>query len=125
MHTYPELGVGIGNIFYGSEGYMTLDSYTGYKTFLANGEPGPTRYEDTSHIDNFLDAVRTRNPYLINAPVQEGHLSSAMCHLANISYRLGRSLDFDPETERCIGDEEANAMLTRNYREPYVVTEEV
>jgi predicted dehydrogenase len=125
MHTYPELGVGIGNIFYGSEGYMTLDSYTGYKTFLANGEPGPTRYEDTSHIDNFIEAVRTRNPGFINAPVEEGHLSSAMCHLANISYRLGRSLDFDPQTERCIGDEEANAMLTRHYRHPYVVPEEV
>jgi len=124
-HTHPELGVGIGNIFFGSEGYMILDSYIGYKTFLNGGDPGPSRYEDKSHIDNFIEAVRTRNQETVTAPPEEGHPSAAMCHLANISYRLGRSLDFDPETERCIGDDEANAMLTRDYRAPFVVPEKV
>ncbi|MHC4568540.1 MAG: hypothetical protein ACYTE3_22610 [Planctomycetota bacterium] len=42
-------------------------------------------------------------------------------HLANISYRLGRSLDFDPVEQRFVNDDEANAMLTRKYRKPFVV----
>ena len=53
--------------------------------------------------------------------VEEGHYSSALCHLANVSYRLGRSLDFDPVQGRFPGDPEANAMLTRIYRRPFVV----
>ncbi|MCA9412658.1 MAG: Gfo/Idh/MocA family oxidoreductase [Candidatus Omnitrophica bacterium] len=121
MHTYPELGVTIGNIFFGSEGYMILDSYTGYKTFLKNGEEGPSRYEDKSHVDNFIEAVRARKPEMVNAPPEEGHISASMCHLANISYRLGRSVEFDPDTERCKRDDEANAMLKPNYREPYTI----
>jgi hypothetical protein len=62
---------------------------------------------------------------MLNAPVQEGHLSAALSHLGLISSRLGRSLDFDPEKELFVGDEEANALLTRQYREPFVVPEEV
>ncbi len=120
INTYPELGVGVGNIFFGSEGYMILDGYTGYKVFRNDGE-GPTRYESASHIGNFLEAVRSRDPKHLTADVEIGHISSSMCHLANISYRLGRSIDFDPVKETCIGDAEANAMLTRKYREPYVV----
>jgi hypothetical protein len=68
-----------------------------------------------------MDAVRKRDPKLLNAPIEEGHLSSALGHLANVSYRLGRTLDFDPKTEKCVGDEEANALLRRAYREPFVV----
>jgi hypothetical protein len=48
-----------------------------------------------------------------------------LCHLANISYRLGRSLDFDPETELFLSDQEADLMLSRDYREPYVVPDKV
>jgi len=46
-------------------------------------------------------------------------------HLANASYRLGRTLNFDPETEQVIGDDEANQMLRGTYREPFVVPEKV
>jgi hypothetical protein len=48
-----------------------------------------------------------------------------LIHLANTSYRLGRSLKFDPETEMVIGDDEANKMLRGTYRAPYVIPEEV
>jgi hypothetical protein len=48
-----------------------------------------------------------------------------LIHFANTSYRLGRTLNFDPKTERYTGDAEANAMLTRNYRAPFVVPEKV
>jgi hypothetical protein len=57
--------------------------------------------------------------------VETAHLASSLAHLGNISYRLGRQLQFDPATERFVGDEEANKMLTRNYRAPYVVPEKV
>ena len=53
--------------------------------------------------------------------IEDGHLSSALCHLGNIAYRLGRALKFDPRTETFPGDAEASAMLTRKYREPFVV----
>jgi hypothetical protein len=72
--------------------------------------------------------VRSRNKANLNAPIEEGHISCALVHLANASYRLGRSIRFDPETEQVIGDDEANRLLReadRGYRAPFVVPEEV
>jgi hypothetical protein len=51
--------------------------------------------------------------------VLEGHLSSALPHLANISYRVGRALAFDPKNETIVGDKEASALLTRPYRKGF------
>lgn len=119
-----EAGASIGVLVYGSEGYMVIPSYSGYKTFLGEkGEPGPSRDagEGDAHFENFLDAVKTRNAASLNASIEEGHYSSALCHLGLLSARLGRSLDFDPVKEQVIGDEEANKMLTRDYRQPFVV----
>ncbi|HFE53113.1 MAG TPA: twin-arginine translocation signal domain-containing protein [Bacteroidetes bacterium] len=118
----------VGNLFFGSEGYMVVGNEDApfWKTFMGKKrEPGPYAKAGGDHFKNFIDAVRARDPKLLNAPIEEGHISSALCHLANISYRLGRSLDFDPQKEQFIGDEEANVMLTRKYREPYVVPENV
>ncbi|HEX2521412.1 MAG TPA: gfo/Idh/MocA family oxidoreductase, partial [Terriglobia bacterium] len=53
------------------------------------------------------------------------HRSTVLAHLANISYRLGRTLTFDPKTETFPGDKEANNYLGRKYRNPYVVPEKV
>jgi predicted dehydrogenase len=127
------------------------------------------------HQDNFIDAVRSRNVADLNADIPEGHLSSALCHMANISYQLGQRtppqeikeaiktqpkireafgrfedhlfsnwidlsvdqpvlgpwLDMDPATERFVGSGPysitrwANDMLTRNYRHPFVVPQNV
>ncbi len=66
------------------------------------------------HMDNFLDAIRNNRPP--TAPIQEAHRSVALVHLANIALRTGRSLEFDPVSERIIGDEKANQLLTRPYR---------
>jgi len=119
---------------------------------------------------NFVDCVRSRKADKLNAPILEGYLSSALCHLGNISYRLGketpfsqevkalgddklaaeafesmkrhlvdaakvkledatyrlgRTLNFDAKTEKFVGDDEANKLLTRPYRAPYVVPEQV
>jgi hypothetical protein len=125
-HTNDEKNAKIGILFYGSEGYMAIDSYEHYKTYLGEkGEPGPEGEVEGNHYQNFIDAVRARDPKRLNAEIEEGHLSSALCHLGLISTRLGRSFDFDPKTECIVGDEEASRYLTREYREPYVVPEVV
>ena len=69
--------------------------------------------------------MRSRQTSDQNGPVETAHLSSALAHLGNISYRLDRQLKFDPKQEQFTGDSEANAMLKRNYRKPYVVPEKV
>jgi hypothetical protein len=118
-----------------------------------------------SHFANFIDVVRSRKQAELKAEVLEGHLSSALCHTGNISYRLGKThspeeireqvrslpdlaeavgrmeqhlgannvdlrstpatlgvvLKMDPKTERFEGNRQANELLTREYRKPFVV----
>ena len=54
------------------------------------------------------------------ADIEQGHISTASCILANLSMNLGRSLEWDPKTHEVVGDEEANRLLARPYREPWV-----
>jgi len=120
----------IGDIFYGSKGYMaTTDSgpLQIYRTWLGEEqEPGPTATRGTGNTwANFIDCVRSRKRENLLSPIEEGHISCTLVHLANASYRLGRILKFDPATEQVIGDDEANRLLRGSYREPYVVPEEV
>ena len=116
----------IGNVFYGSKGYLAISGYGEYKTFLGRkAEPGPSRQEEGNNWANFIAALRTRKQSDLNAPIEEGALSSNLVHMANISYRLGRSLNWDAATLSFQGDEEANAMMKRNYRAPFVVPVEV
>jgi predicted dehydrogenase len=125
--TNDEKGVKVGNIFYGSDGYLTIGG-DGWKTYLGEkGEPGPagTEKEYGNHFQNFIDAVKKRDHTLLTADILEGHLSSALCHLGNVSYRTGRKLTFDPSWENFPGDDEANSYLTRRYRKPFVVPEAV
>ncbi len=126
---------------------------------------GPGR----GHFGNFIAAVRSRKAEELNADILEGHYSAALCHLANISYRLGeevpfskssqsfgddkaacetldrmeehlrenkvaldglkyrlgRKLTFDAATESFVGDSQANHLLTRAYREPFVVPDRI
>jgi predicted dehydrogenase len=111
----------VGVTFYGSEGYMQV-YYFGYKTFLGQKrEPGPTGSAPSNEYERFIAAVRSRNRDELGVEIEDGHLSSALCHLGNISYRLGRTVVFDPQTETFGSDEAANAMLSREYRAPYVV----
>jgi len=72
-----------------------------------------------------VKAVRARDHALLNADIEEGHLSSAFCHLGNISYRLSRKLHINPSTESFVSDPEADAMLTREYRAPFIVPAKV
>ena len=119
----------VGNIFYGKEGYMVVKNYGSYETYLGRKRvPGPKRKEGNplgAHFQNFIDAVRSRKVEDLHGPVETAHTSSGLAHLGNIAYRLKRQLNFDPKTETFPNDKEANAMLTREYREPFVVPNEV
>jgi hypothetical protein len=116
----------IGNIFYGSNGYLAVDGYDAYKTWITDQvEPGPSGKAAGDHYANFIDCVRSRRAQDIHCPIEEAHISTTLVHLANASYRLGRTLRFDPAQEQVIGDEEANRMLRGTYRAPYVVPEQV
>jgi predicted dehydrogenase len=94
-------------------------------------KPGPSIPDleseppEKSHFENFIDCVRSRKREDLHCEILEGHLSTSLCHLANIAFRLGRALHFDPATETFPGDPEANALLTRKYREPFVVPNKV
>jgi predicted dehydrogenase len=111
----------VGNLFYGSKGYMVKD-VAGWRTYMGEtGEPGPTGSGEANHYAAFVNAIRNGDPATFNASMDEAFYSCALIHLANISYRLGRSLDFDPETLTFPRDAEANRMLTREYRAPYVL----
>lgn len=120
---------GVGNIFYGSEGYLVVKGYNEYATFLGQRrEPGPRGRDGDPvypHFVNFIDAVRSRDTSKLHGPVETAHYSSGLAHLGNIAYRLDRKLKFDPQTERFVDDKEADAMLTREYRHPFVVPETV
>ncbi len=142
-YTNSEAGMGIqypfvdhqnvvGVIFLGTEGYMIVPDYSSYYVFLGpDRKPGPSAsvpgnpMMDTDHFRNWLRAVRSRNPADLTAEIEEGHYSSALCHLANIAYRTGRTLTFDPQRERFVKDPEADSLLTRPYRRPYVVPDQV
>ena len=124
--TNAEDGASVGNLFYGDKGYMVIKGYDTYETYLGQKkEPGPKRKEGGNHYRNFIDVVKSRDESKLNAPVETAHLSSALAHLGNIAYRTGRVLDFNPKTEKFVNDPEANLMLTREYRKPYVVPKKV
>ena len=120
----------IGNIFYGPKGYLAINSAAGYQTFLGREqEAGPVvTFGKEDHFANFISCVISRRKQDLRAPIEEGHLSAGLAHLANTSYRLGRTLHFDPKTESVISDDEANRMLRdaeRGYRHPFVFPEPV
>ena len=69
--------------------------------------------------------MRSRQTSSLNCNIEEGHLSAALCHLANISYRTGRALNFDGKTESFGSDYPANQLLARDYRAGFVVPEQV
>jgi predicted dehydrogenase len=117
----------VGNEIYGSKGY--LSTANGYETVLGKDhQPGPKAAVDDegNNWANFIKAVRSRKQSDLNAPLSEAVPSVVLIHLANISYRLGRSLRFDSNTMSCDGDPEANRMFSREeYRAPFVVPQKV
>jgi predicted dehydrogenase len=121
--------VTIGNLFYGSEGWASMDD-TGFQAYKGESaelvmeerpERGPGSDGTSLHMENFLAACRSRNVKDLHDPISNAHFSAGLCHLANISYRTGHKLNLGPGP-RFTGDAEADKLLTRQpYRKPYVV----
>ena len=123
-------GCQIGDLFYGSDGWMCVDGsgfqiYKGQyseKTMDERHEGG----DDTiGHMENFLAAVRSRKHEDLHADVAVGVMSANLVHLANASYRVKRELKWDDASHRFVNDKEADQYLTRHYRAPYIVPEKV
>ena len=135
-YTNGEDGLTSGVAFHGSKGYMILDSRGRSKVFLG-GRSTPEAdlgrlddiewngHEESSHLKNFFDAVREGKRDMLTAEIHETYLSTVFCLLGNISHRLKRELRFDPGTQRCVGDREADTMLRDRYRPPFSVPENV
>ncbi len=139
LYTNPDSGVSIGNLFYGTEGWMQLNE-SRWATFMGReNTPGPTSSTTEvsadpfnlaggggeQHFANFIAALRSGKRTSQTCDIEVGYMSTVLPHLANISYRLGRRLEFDGKKEKFINAEDADKMLTREYREPYVVPENV
>ena len=114
-----------GIYIFGSKGWMKVGDESAQTFFGRKNEPGPTIVADEkrdagqAHFENFIECVRSRKSENLRAPIEEGHLSTTLCHLGNIAYRVGRSVKFDGTAERFVRDDEADKFLGRAYRAPY------
>jgi predicted dehydrogenase len=118
----------VGAVFYGPKGRLAIwdEDHGRYQSYLGrDAEPGPSGEDIGNNWANFIAALRTRKQEDLNAPIEEGAISTMLVHLANISYRVGRTLNFDPATYSVRGDAEATRMFRREYRNPFVVPEKV
>jgi predicted dehydrogenase len=124
----PPVSVMVGNLFYGTEGWAAMgdqgfQAYKGESNELVMEERpdrGPGSDTTALHMKNFLEAVRSRKHESLTDEIANAQLSAGLCHLANISYRVGRKLTLK-EGPKFVNDPEADKMLTREYRKPYTV----
>ncbi len=104
--------------FHGTEGTIVIGSNGGYKVFDTQDnkvEAVEGESDNQVHVANFCDSIRKgKRP---NADIEEGHKSTLLCHLGNISHRVGRKLNTDPTNGHILGDAEANTYWQREYRE--------
>ena len=118
---YNYHGEAEGAAVYGDRGYILIGNRRwrafGSKHKLLSEGTGDN--DGTTHIDNFLKCVKSRNKP--NADLETvGHPSSILCHAGNLAWRLGRQVELDPESETFIGDDDANALRSRpEYRKPW------
>jgi predicted dehydrogenase len=103
----PVRGAGVGVIFYGTKGYVVMTSYTAGASFDLEGNLVKKFSGDEDHFGNFISAVKSRKPEELNADIEQGHYSSALCHLGNISMNLGDLVTADEVKERFAGNTES------------------
>ncbi|MCP4613830.1 MAG: Gfo/Idh/MocA family oxidoreductase [Planctomycetes bacterium] len=115
-------GVGGAVRFEGTEGWVHMDwnSFRTHPESLTDTVIGPNEihlYQSSDHKRNFLDCIKSgRDPI---TPVEVGHRSASICHLANIAMRLNRKLRWNPDKENFINDEQANRLLSKPVRTPW------
>ena len=134
------LGVEIGNLFYGTEGYLELNGST-WRAYKQNEkepfamskkreEAAPSNQVlaapgGAEHYANFLDAIRAESNETLHCDIEEGFKSSVLPLIANVSYLTQRQLHFDGKAEKFIKDKAADKLLTRDYRAGFVVPNQV
>jgi predicted dehydrogenase len=120
---YPMEGHDNGNIFYGDKGTVEVGRSGSFVTLIGEA---PQRIGGTNdfeaNVRNYLDCVKAADPSMLNSPIAEGALSAALCHYGNIATRTQERLRIDLETLQT-NSGAANALLTREYREPYALPE--
>ncbi len=109
---------GFGIAFYGDKGTVIVDEKEWKVEDPDGGKPEKPLGSKQSngvpaHVQNFLDCVHSRQKP--NADIEIGHLSTRLCHLGNIAYRVGRKLNFDPAREAFKDAPEADKLLSREY----------
>jgi len=173
VNKHDGFGPQVHNEYYTTEGMIKEEQFYpkdgGEAVPVSGGTPQQVAQAEHAPFGCFINAMRSRRPEDNNADAEVAHYSAALCHLGNISYRLGepvpfdarqqslgdnkqvveafemvkancravgmdladstyqmgRVLEFDPQTERFVGDEQANRLLTREYRAPFVVPKTV
>ena len=147
-----ELIVGRPNTFFGKhgiiypelDGSIMIDAIAAFRQAHAEGKKDAVIITDEDEriirdvlapywtgrdfTPNFIKALRSRKQEDITATIEDGHISCTLVHLANASYRLGRTLNFDPAKEEVIGDNEANRLLReadRGYRKGFQIPEHI
>lgn len=105
--------------FFGDEGSLELDSSGAYRIYNRSDklveEGKSTSQGQPEHLQNFVDAVRANNPDRLNQPILEGHRSTLLCHLGNIAYRSGRTVNCDPSNGHILDDADQQALWQRDY----------
>jgi predicted dehydrogenase len=127
-HRVWSKGTGDGAVIYGENGTLVFDRQ-GWRVEKGieaadKGDEKDRSVERAVHQRNFIDCVKASSGTTVrrpNADIEEGHKSTRLCHLGNIAYRTGRALRFDARSETCLDDKEANSLLGRSYRTPFVV----
>jgi predicted dehydrogenase len=114
-------GEGFGVNFYGEKGSMTIASSAriyDLKSKLVREIPGKMEgslSSDAVHFANFFDAIREGKA--LHSEIEDGQKSTLLCHLGNIAWRTGHTVNFDPDTRKITGDDEASALWARKYRD--------
>lgn len=106
-----------GNAFYGTKGMLVIGHTVGWKLYGPRNkllEEKTGRVDLAAHHTNFLNAIR--HGEAVNAPALAGHVAAGVCHLANLATRSRKTIQFDPSTEKIIGDAELAGKETRTYR---------
>jgi predicted dehydrogenase len=115
----------IGNLFYGSKGYMSKN-LNDWQVYMGRDLiPADSGNGIGNHYENFISAIRANDQSLAKADIEDGFYSCALIHLGNIACQLGRSLEFDPASMKFRNDTEANELLTRKYRKPFNIPEKI
>src|SRR5262245_7662585 len=113
LETAPFKDASVGVIFEGTRGYAVMAKYEGGAVFDPGGDMVKKFDQGGNHFANFIKAVRSRNVDDLNADILQGHLSSALCHLGNVSYRLGETMSI----------EDARQQLAKSVRDEFEALE--